>query len=83
MLTFESILAVGRSIVRSKAEVNKPMIEDYLVELEDLELQKLQVGYSYWTRLLLSEIQLSGEEGVCCEWIAQQIYNNIHSAQEA
>lgn len=41
MPTLESILAVGRSILRSKAEVNKPMIEDYLVELEDLEVQKL------------------------------------------
>ena len=36
LLTSDSLLAIGGSLLPSKAEVKKPLMEDYLDELEDL-----------------------------------------------
>jgi hypothetical protein len=40
LLSFEFVLIVGGSLLSSEPEVKKPLMEDYLDELDDLEVKE-------------------------------------------
>lgn len=64
LLASKSILAVGVSLLQSKAEVMKHLMEDYLDEIEDLEVLE-DLGTTCYLEEATLCLALDEREGRC------------------